>query len=387
MTKPCSRLIGRNDHVRRSIRRTELFPSETTDPRWNSAKRQQVATELNRLNTFAHDAAGTAQAFTFYRGLSADALRVLAGLPGNEAAFTQLTTAPLDPEDHGNANHRGPDDPDSFQIGDPNNPLASLSLQAFTDTVDGLISNRQLYRVAYVDAAHNPSALSLAGAPVFTIDVVAPNKPVLLAAIGGKNSATVQWLANTEADLDFYLLYDVVTAEAAQDVNTMILRKQIAKSPTATPRPGEALPAVVIENGVVVPNRLQFVDPVEPNIQFYYRLVAVDVSGNRSEPSDLVSARAFQLPPSRPTLATPVWDSGHHHVMLSWTASSPNLQSRVERRVHGGALWLAASDWLIDGHYTLQDTPPSTATVFDYRVRMRDALGQVSVPSALETTT
>jgi hypothetical protein len=114
------------------------------------------------LNTFAKDAAGTAQALIHYHALSSDALRVLAGLPGNEAVFTQLTTAPLDPQDPANGNRRGPDDPDSFQLGDPTNPLASTTLCAFIDQFDGRLSNRYFYRAANINAAHNPSVLSLA---------------------------------------------------------------------------------------------------------------------------------------------------------------------------------------------------------------------------------
>ncbi|HEX5873356.1 MAG TPA: hypothetical protein VFY60_01830, partial [Pyrinomonadaceae bacterium] len=153
-----------------------FFPAESIDPRWTSAKRQQVATELNQLNTFGRDAAGTAQAFTYYRSLSADALRVLAGLPGNDAAFTQITTSPLDPSDPASANRRGPDDPDNFQIGDPNNPLSSAALKIFIDKLDGRTTNRHLYRALYIDDAQNRSPLSLATSPVHIHDVNPPER-------------------------------------------------------------------------------------------------------------------------------------------------------------------------------------------------------------------
>ncbi len=176
-----------------------FFPSESLDLRWNTAKRQQVATEFNQLNTFAHDAAGTMQAFIYYRALSADALRIFAGLPGNDAAFTQLTTAPFDPHDPTNANRRGPDDPDNFQIGDPNNPLASPILRAFIDTFDGRLSNRYFYRAAYVDSVHNRSKeLSLATPPVSLPLVVAPRSPVIGKVAAGDRAITLSWSSNRQ---------------------------------------------------------------------------------------------------------------------------------------------------------------------------------------------
>ena len=87
----------------------DYFPVEWRGPDPSLvAKRNQIANDLNHLNTFSHDAEGTAQAMAYYRGLSNDALRVLAGLPGNERAFTQLTIQPLDPDDPANANRLAP---------------------------------------------------------------------------------------------------------------------------------------------------------------------------------------------------------------------------------------------------------------------------------------
>jgi hypothetical protein len=348
----------------------EFFPSESVDARWNAAKRQQVATELNQLNKLAKDAAGTALAFQRYRALSSDALRVLASLKDNEAAFTLLTVAPLDPQDHANENRRGPDDPDNFRIGDPTNPLASTALCAYVDRFDGRLTNRYFYRAASVDAAHNRSKdLSLATPPVAVPKVVAPRAPVFTQAFGGDGQVSLKWISNIEPDLASYRVYRTDDADRARDVDLMTLVH------TQPVEPGTR-PAVVT-----------WIDTsAEAGTPLYYRLVAADSSGNLSGPSASISARAFQSPPAQPKLATPVWDSEHNKVTLTWTASSPSLQSRVERRVHGAAIWVAASDWLITGHYSHQDQPPSSSTVFDYRVKTRDALGQVSVPSALETT-
>jgi len=187
-----------------------------------------VSTELNKLNTFAKDAAGTAQAFNYYRALSADALRVLAGLPGNDAAFTQLTTAPLDPQDQANGNRRSPDDPDSFQIGDPNNPLASPALCAFVDTVEGLLTNRYFYRATNVDAAQNRSAsLSLATPPVSCPDVRPPDAPVITRVLGGDRRVLVRWTHSHPIGISRFNLYRTDQADFATDPRLMSLRETV----------------------------------------------------------------------------------------------------------------------------------------------------------------
>ena len=77
----------------------QFFPNAIIESRWDRQKRQQVADVLNHLNSLRHDAQGNVMAMNYYQGLSEDALRVLAGLPGNEIAFSQLTIQPLDPSE------------------------------------------------------------------------------------------------------------------------------------------------------------------------------------------------------------------------------------------------------------------------------------------------
>ncbi|MEN3325389.1 MAG: hypothetical protein V7638_196 [Acidobacteriota bacterium] len=205
----------------------ELFPSESIDPRWNLAKRQQVANELNKLNAFAHDAAGTALAFTHYRALSPDALRVLAGLRETDAAFTQLTSSPLDPNDPANANRRGPDDPASFQIGDPNNPLASTALRAFVDSVDGLLKNRYFYRAANIDAAHNLSLFSLSTPAVSVPDVRPLEAPVITRVLSGDHRVLVRWTHGHPVDVSRFNLYRTDQLALSTDPRTMLLRETV----------------------------------------------------------------------------------------------------------------------------------------------------------------
>ena len=89
---PSSRLIGHIGLVHHLVLRSSNYflMRKLNHNQSATGKRQQVADELNQLNDFSQDEEGTRQAMVCYRGLSNDAFRVLAGLPGNERAFSQL---------------------------------------------------------------------------------------------------------------------------------------------------------------------------------------------------------------------------------------------------------------------------------------------------------
>lgn len=359
----------------------EFFPSEAIDPRWTGAKRQQVATELNKLNTFAHDDPGTAQALAYYRGLSADAQRVLAGLPHNHPAFTQITTAPLDLDDPKNLNRRGPDDPDNFQVGDPTNPLASPTLRAFVDTLDGLVSNRYFYRAAHIDAAHNPSKLSLATPPVKCPRVVRPQTPVITKAEAGSLDREIKltWATTQEPDLLEYRIFRAESADDASDTRSMV---QVAVVGVAS-------------NPADRPMSLTWTDhSIQGLKDYWYRIVAAprvdplepQSGANISEPSPAVKARAKQGPPAPPVVQPPVWDGSHTTVTLNWQTPDPHSIMRVERRVYEGAPWQAATGWLPPGTHGFTETPPQqTEEGWDYRIRVQDALGQQSFSAVVRT--
>jgi hypothetical protein len=275
----------------------QFFPDAETDSRWDTNKRQQVATELNQLNSFAHDASGAAQAFAFYRALSPDALRVLAGLSGNDAAFTQLTPGPLDPNDPANENQRGPDDPDNFQIGDPNNPLAAPSLRVFIDTLDGRATNRYFYRVAYVDQAHNISAFSLASAAVFPPKIAPPRTPMITKIVGGNREITLGWTSNREPDLIAYHVYRAESEIATRDLRLMT-RVHTEPVPAGT---SERRPAELTWTNT----------DLLGGSTYYYRVTAVDEAGLVSEPSATRSLVVIDTDIPEP----PVWQEAHWVVL------------------------------------------------------------------------
>jgi hypothetical protein len=257
-------------------------------------------------------------------------------------------------------------------------PINSKGLTAsFQDKLPGYSSNRFFYRIASVDSGDNISTLSYPSPPICCPDIVPPKRPVLLEAANDEKVITLTWVRNTEADLDHYLLYKTDSLEAAQDRRNMELHKLIAKSPSVILRSGEVAPETVAGRA----NLLQIADTVNPSMIYYYRLVAVDTSENLSESSVVVSGRAYQLLPS-----PPIWNqperkptSNPIFVLLSWTHPTDQyLACLVERHMPGIPRWISVSGWLPHGVYTFQDTPPDITTAWEYRLRVRDQLGQMA---------
>lgn len=335
----------------------QFFPSEADEPRWDAAKRQQVVDELNELNTFGHDADGTAEAMAFYRELSNDALRVLAGLPGNERAFTQVTVQPLDPDDPENANRLGPDNPVDFPI-DP-------ALRIYIDTLDGRSTNRYFYSALYVDGAHNRSDMSLASPPVYLPDVVPPRAPVITKVLGGDREITLRWVSNWEPDLAEYQVYRADSEDAARDVRLMTLVHS-EPVPVGDPstRPGEA----------------EWTDQEAPTLTpLHYRIVAADEAGNASKPSISVAAQAYD--DRRP--APPVWDAPTpgttpNALVLSWSSPDPNLRCLVQRNIEDITPWENLSGWLPRGVYTYEDTDQQPSVEYVYRLKVMDVGGKIN---------
>ena len=278
----------------------DLFPVEwRADNAENNQRRQDIADLLNPLNHLGQDAA-----MAHYRSLPDDALRVLAGLPGNESAFTQLTIQPLDsqepdPEDPAKLrwrNRRGPDDPDAFEVWNPNNPpanpdnpLEDPALLVYIDTLDGRSTNRYFYRAAFVDGAHNRSEqLSLSSPPVYLPNIVPPRIPVITKVLGGDRQITLRWASNREPDLAEYRVYRAESKEAARDLRLMDLVHT------------ELVPVGVLAER---PTAVSWTDTTEQGITtLYYRVVALDEAGNVSTPSKPVAGRAYDYgPPAEPT--------------------------------------------------------------------------------------
>ena len=320
-----------------------LFPSD-----WSAARRAAAAAELNSI-------AGPED----YQDLSDDGLRILAGLPGNDRAFTGITLETLDPEDPARANRLGPDNPDDFDV-DP-------QLRAFEDSLDGRSRNRFFYRVAFVDEAHNLSELSLASAPVYLPDIVPPQRPAFTRVLAGDPDSaepgdrkiTLRWVSNRENDLAQYRVYRTDDASQARDVRRMSL-VHTADVPTGDPqeRPGEV---VWVDDGV------------QGLLNYHYRLVAVDGAGNASRPSEAVTARAYDRQPPKPPEITAAWieKAGRVRAEINWTSEHEVLLQRQEVN----RTWVDLTQWREPGTSQIRDFFSDPFVSYRYRCLVRNIAG------------
>jgi hypothetical protein len=341
----------------------QLFPAQAVEPRWDAQKCQQVADELNALNDLKSGGGSDAAAWNAYRGLSNDAGRVLAGLPGNEVAFSQITVRPLDPNDPTLADQRGPDSAADY--------VPSTGLRSYLDSLDGRSSNSFFYRAGSVDQAQNRSAgLSLAGPPVSCPDVVPPRAPTITRVLAGDSDPnvagdgkiTVYWASNRESDLAAYRIYRATSVASTRDPRLMTLVTEIQEQRVASARPAE----------------MAWTDStITPLQTHYYLLVALDVSGNVSTPSPAIAGRAYDdALPAVPQLSA-AWTatSPPAQVLLDWNAQ---VESLLEVRPDNLATWSPGSLWLPSGAQSLS-LPLDTGRSWSFRLRVRKATGAIAL--------
>jgi hypothetical protein len=290
-------------------------------------------------------------------------LQQLALDPANLEAFRLVTAAPI-PCRGGPTRHR--------------------------DALPGAVRNRFVYRVRAVDPAGSlapwPPASS-ATCVVVDLPGVPPAPPawaeVAFPAAGG---VALRWVPNAASGLRGYRLYRTDDAGEAEDVRSMTPlftgpQDEGGGSVTGVVVTRDATGAVTsvteLAAGDRPPGRLmQHVDTTaEPGRSLYYRLVAEDAGGHRSQASErLIVQLPKTQPPAPPAWAPPVLVAGS--VVLSWTAAETDLQCLVLRRT-GGTLWRPLGPWAAKGDYAFTDTSVVAGTAYEYRVRVRDSVGHI----------
>ncbi|MGA9773957.1 MAG: hypothetical protein WBV94_33305 [Blastocatellia bacterium] len=361
----------------------ELFPDEMIEPRWDERKRREVAEELNRLNNLTHEAQITVKELAYYRRkLSNDALRVLAGLPGNEQAFTQLTINPLDPDDPANANRRGPDNDDNFVV--------DLTLRAYEDILDGRATTLYFYRAIYVDGAHNRSQFSLSGPPVYLPNVVPPRAPVWASSELGEASVVLHWASNRERDL---VEYHVLRTENESDTRDIRLMQKIQTVTIPAGAPEQRPVAVSWTDTNVV-----------GGFQYFYRITAIDAAVNVSKPSEVLAILIVDTRiPDQPIWRDATWvvlnDSDGSEspwpddavigigerpaIRLTWQSDVVGGRFVLTRRIRGEHAWkpvASESDYKKTAatEYLFYDRDVSPLRNYSYRIR-------VTAPSAVSS--
>jgi hypothetical protein len=168
----------------------------------------------------------------------------------------------------------------------------------------------------------------------------------------------VHWQAAPDADLHHYDLYATPDRPIAADL--------AGATPTLIVTPQPHVPAVTLTSRV----------EVEPG-NWWFALRAVDTSGNRSALSEPLPGTSLQQRP-----VAPVWINAERDgavVRLRWRHDTDaRLACLVERQPPGGGLlgWQAVSGWLPRGAYEHSDEPADVAAAYEYRLRVRDQLGQ-----------
>ncbi|MFF4128252.1 hypothetical protein ACFYYP_32405 [Microbispora rosea] len=236
-------------------------------------------------------------------------------------------------------------------------PLAGA---AFEDEFDGRGHAHWLYRLTTRTGAGIESLPTEPTPPICSPDVVPPAVPLALMALADPagGAVVVHWQAAPDADLHHYDLYATRDRPVAADLaNT---------APTLVVTPKPHVPAVILTA------RLE----VEPG-DWWLAVRAVDTSDNRSAFSEPLPGRSL-----RPRPVAPVWISAERDgavVRLRWRHDTDaRLACLVERRPPGGDLlgWQAVSAWLPRGEYEYTDEPADLDSAYEYRLRVRDHLGQ-----------
>ena len=236
-----------------------------------------------------------------------------------------------------------------------------IETNSYTDTLNGRTRAHWFYAVTARSLAGVESLPSAISPPICCPDVVAPAPPLAHSALASEGAVKLKWLASPDADTHHYEIYAAREPDAVTRLETL--------TPVATYAPNPHVSGKTIE---------RFVPRARTEMgEWFFWIVATDTSGNRSEPSRMLRGKALLPPPQAPAWQPAVRMATG--VMLSWThATDQRLACLIERREPGGGLWRAVSTWLPRGVYTFEDIPPDSTQSFDYRLRVRDHLGQVA---------
>lgn len=274
---------------------------------------------------------------------------------------------------------------------------------SYRDQLDGNVSNRFIYRLRAIDAAGNfanwpPDPAPANAGRVATVVAIPPTTPPSQPRWAGTDplaaGLALHWAPNPEPDLAGYRLYRAEDAAAAADTRSMT-PLLTAATPEGTGglvavevrRSAAAEPGIEIQPlpaGDTRPGRLiRFVDAtVIGGRTTYYRLVAEDRHGHRSRPSEPLAVRAPKRTPPEP----PAWVAAEDAAELAWSAGEPDLEVLVLRRGPGELLWRPLAAWLPRGTLTFADESAEPGIEYDYRLRVRDRVGQ-SVDGPVQTVT
>ncbi len=345
-------VFKRDRILRATATRDTLSPNDNVIPQtWDPRDRQAVADTLNALDPLAPDA---------YDNLSNRALQVLASLPGNDVAFTQLTTQPV-----------------------------TASESTYRDTLNGRARNRYFYRIVYVDAGHNRSALGPSGPPIYLPNVTQPPAPQVAGHECTDGNITLTWTSLREPEFVTYEIYRTDKVSRARDSRLMELMHM---------EPMEAA-----QSPFERPEHLSWTDSnVHGGITYYYQLIAIDLDGNVSRPSQAYSVTAVDQRPPEPAVwieaewvvlrgpdetEEPWPQSGqlppnsHPAVKLEWIGNVVGESHKLTKRARDEHIWqpvaiaAASPDSLRPPRHKAYDNDGHPHMTYTYRIQTIAATG------------
>lgn len=262
-------------------------------------------------------------------------------------------------------------------------PLESDGATAsFIDAADGTISRLYVYAATATDLAGNESTMSCPSDAILVEDGIAPRAPVVRQVVGADNAIQITWNANPEEDLLQYVVYRTANKTFSNSRRRMLVVARIA--PDGNDLTGDPAAPVATKAGTAPYDHLTLLDTgVTPGIEFYYRVEAVDLTGNRSSLSEITSGRAFdQQPPSMPEWTDPALTvNGNGDTVLTWQAAidDSGLTYQVQRQSDGSPMWRSIGGWSEpDVAMYTDSTVREPGQTYRYRIRAMDAAGNRS---------
>jgi hypothetical protein len=241
---------------------------------------------------------------------------------------------------------------------------APIEESALEDVLDGRSRGHWFYRVTSRTPAGAESVPSEPTPPICCPDVVPPSPPVAHMALADRlgNGVNLRWLASPDADTARYEIFAAKHPEAWAELADM--------APVAVHSPSPNVGGAVVNFRVACA-------PAD----WFFWIVSIDTSGNRSAPSTMLRGKSLQPVPQPPVWisATRTLDATATHIALTWShPGDQRLACMVERRPISGGYWTAVSAWLPRGVYNYDDRPGNPDGGWEYRLRVRDHLGQLS---------
>lgn len=275
------------------------------------------------------------------------------------------------------------ENPALYGLVSPTAQMPTGGTVGFTDLVDATLpaGQRYVYAATAIDAAGNESVVSCPSVPVLVSDLMPPRAPVATEIVGQDGAIRLTWSRNRESDLERYEIYRTAEEDRLASKRRMTLVLAAADDGAALAAPPAPDAAAVAVPGTPE-TRLTWADPgVTPGRRYFYRMVAVDSSGNSSPLSEPLTGQAIDLTPPPP----PEWETSSPigmalgvdpAVTLAWQpVQDPSGASvAVQRRIEGSPLWLGVSGWA-EGATGFTDQTVISGETYHYRLRAMDGAG------------